>query len=532
MLDLDLDETVVLTKRQLQYFILENFTYEQRRIRKVGRRRYVLHERPLTGTLCTSRGPGEKFHIDATIVDIYLIGQMLRMKVIGRPTLYLVIDDYSRMVVGFYLTFDPPCWVGAMMALTNAISPKVAFCKSLDIDIREEQWPANRLCEVVYSDGGEMSSVHNAHPLFEYCRMEVQNAQAYRPDLRSVMERRFGIIPAIWNPLVPGGVEKDSFDRGYQHPALDAALHIGELRRIICLSLLHYNNCVIRGYATPPEMIERGIAPTPLNLWNYGTEVNGCGGRRVPVDEFRAKVMPKTTAKIDGEGILHNNLHYKCPTFELLERQSMSRAGKPKTEVEISYESTDNSSILLHGFGEPISCQISDREAGKLIGVTYQEQRLGKDLDATNRGMAEEANEAERAKTYYNISKAAKDADLKTREALKEAGMSRPDINDMDEMRKDERSADPSSSIARDSKRGGKTRHRSKSGVSFKKFIKSLEHEVNVAEQVEQETYDEEGDALEQSVADTAAPSGGADRMTSKERREMRARQVLAELDK
>jgi putative transposase len=531
MVELTLDSSVVLTRRQLQYYIHQSYTYEERRTQKVGRRRYLLHERPLTGNLRTSRGPGERFHIDATVLDIYLVGQILRTRVIGRPVLYLVIDDYSGMAVGFYITYDPPCWDGAMMALVNAISPKVAFCKTLDVDIREDQWPAHRLCEAVYADQGEVSSVHKAHPLFSYCRMEVQNAPAYRPDLRSVMERRFGIIPAIWNSLVPGIVEKSSFDRGVHHPAYHAALDIHDLSRVICISLLHYNNCVIRGYPTPAEMIERGIAPTPLNLWKYGIEVNGCG-RSVAVDEFRAKVMPRKTVPIDGGGILHNGLHYKCPTFDLLERQAMFRAEKTSTEVEISYDSTNNDSILLHGFGEPISCPISEREVKKLIGVTYQEQSLGKDLEATNRGMEEEANEAETAMTYYNISKIAKDGGSKTSKALREAAMTRPDINDMDEMRQVERSAEPRSSIARDSKGGEKSRRSTKADASFKKFIKSLKQEVNAADQLKPEKYDEEGDAYDQSVADIAASSGDADRMTSKERREMRARELLAEIEK
>jgi putative transposase len=88
MVDLELDYSVTLTRRQLQYYILQNYTYQERRIHKVGRRRYVLHERPLTGSLRTSRGPGERFHIDATVLDIYLVGQILRTKVIGRPVLY------------------------------------------------------------------------------------------------------------------------------------------------------------------------------------------------------------------------------------------------------------------------------------------------------------------------------------------------------------------------------------------------------------------------------------------------------------
>ncbi|MEX3640269.1 hypothetical protein [Paraburkholderia sp. BR14320] len=264
MLELTLKGRIVLTARQLQYYIYQNYTYEERRIHKVGLRQYLLHERPLTGRLRTSRGPGERFHIDATIADIYLVGQVLRTKVIGRPVLYLVVDDYSAMVVGFYLTFDPPCWDGAMMALANAISPKVAFCRSLDIYIEESQWDASRMCEIVYADQGEVSSVHKAHPLITYFRVEVSNAPAYRPDLRSIMERRFGIIPAIWNALVPGIVEKGSFERGVEHPAYDAALDIQEFRRVVCYAVLNYNNRIIRGYPTPPEMVERGLAPTPL----------------------------------------------------------------------------------------------------------------------------------------------------------------------------------------------------------------------------------------------------------------------------
>ncbi|MFM0615018.1 integrase [Paraburkholderia nemoris] len=530
MVELRLDRRVVITVRQLQYYIYRNYSYEERRIHKVGLRRYLLHERPLTGRLRTSRGPGERFHIDATIVDIYLVGQVLRTKVIGRPVLYLVIDDYTAMVVGFYLTFDPPCWDGAMMALTNAISPKVPFCRSLGVDIEEGQWPASRLCETLYADQGEVSSVHKAHPLITYFRVEVSNAQAFRPDLRSVMERRFGIIPAIWNSLVPGIVEKGSFDRGVEHPAYHAALNIQEMRRVICYAALSYNTRLIRGYPTPPEMVDRELAPTPLNLWNYGTEVNGCG-RHVDVADFQAKVMPTTTVPIDGKGILHNGVHYACPTLSLVERQAMFRGQKIETNVEIGYDSADNSSIQLHGLGEPISCPLSDHEIKKLHGLTYQEQKLYKELDATNRGMTEEASEPERAMTDYNISKIAKDAVSKTSAALRDAGMTRPDVSDMDEMRHIEQSAESTLRTADGPKKARRTTRRNKIGASFKKLIKKVQQGVSLEDPVPQELYDEEGDAYEDSESQGNVTSSESGRMTAKDLREKRARELLAAMD-
>ncbi|MGF6289634.1 integrase [Paraburkholderia youngii] len=531
MVELKLKDLFVITVRQLQYYIRKNFTYEERRIHKVGLRKFLLHERPLKGRLRTTKGPGERFHIDATILDIYLVGEILRTEVIGRPVLYLVIDDYSGMAVGFHLTFDPPCWDGAMMALVNAISPKVEFCRTLGIHIREDQWSACRLCEGLYADQGEVSSVHKAHALISHYRVTVSNAPAYRPDLRSVMERRFGIIPAFWTPLVPGIVEKSSFDRGVTHPAYHAALDLKQLQRVICYTLLSYNARAIRGYLTPPEMIERGLAPTPLNLWKYGTEVNGCG-RHVNVDEFRAKVMPKVSASIDGQGILHNGAHYACPTFDLVERQTMYRAEGTKTNVDITFDSTNNGAVQIHGFGEPITCPLSENEVGAFHGVTYQEQKLARELDATNRGMAKEAGEAERAMTDHNISRIAQEATSQTEKALREAGKTRPDINHMEEMRNLERSVRKPSSTDDESKDASRTRRKRKAGRPFKNIGKGILQgsRVEDAEVLEQK-YDEEGDANERTINDVEVPSGETSQMTSKELREKRARGLLAELD-
>jgi hypothetical protein len=434
------------------------------------------------------------------------------------------------MVVGFYLTFEPPSWDGAMMALANAVAPKVQFCASLGIAIREERWPADRQCEILYADQGEVSSVHKGHPLIAQFRIEMQNAPAYRPDLRSVMERRFGIIPAIWNSLVPGVVEKTSFDRGVEHPAYHAALDIVEFRRVVCYAILSYINRVIRGYPTPPEMVERGLAPTPLNLWKYGTETNGCG-RHVDVDEFRAKALPRTTVRIDGDGIFHNGMHYACPTLSLIERQAMFRGQQIESLVEIGYDSADNSSIQLHGLGEPTSCLLSDHEVDKMRGLTYREQMLYAETAATNAGMSKEICEAERAMTDFNIAKIAKDAVSKTSKALKDAGMTRPDINDMDEMRHLERTTETTLRAGNGPKKSEETGGRKTNGVSLKKKVKKIQGGMSVDAPVAQETYDEEGDAYEESERKGNTTKVESDRMTAKDLREKRARELLAAMD-
>jgi hypothetical protein len=49
-------------------------------------------------------GPGDVYQIDSTTADIYLVNSLSAKIPIGRPTLYLVIDVWSGMIVGFNLT--------------------------------------------------------------------------------------------------------------------------------------------------------------------------------------------------------------------------------------------------------------------------------------------------------------------------------------------------------------------------------------------------------------------------------------------
>ena len=65
-------------------------------------------------------GPGSVYQIDATIGDLYLVSKLDRSRIIGRPTIYFVIDVFSRLVTGFNVSLENPSWVGAMLALDNA----------------------------------------------------------------------------------------------------------------------------------------------------------------------------------------------------------------------------------------------------------------------------------------------------------------------------------------------------------------------------------------------------------------------------
>src|SRR5699024_10888582 len=97
---------------------------------------YELKYRPiLSNSKSETNGPGTRFEIDATIVDIYLVISLDVIKVMGRLVIYAVLDVYSRTSTGLYVRLEVPSWIGAIMALVNMVADKVEYCKQYGIDI-------------------------------------------------------------------------------------------------------------------------------------------------------------------------------------------------------------------------------------------------------------------------------------------------------------------------------------------------------------------------------------------------------------
>ncbi len=92
------------TITQLRHFYEREYIRPDRIRLRANKINYQKDIKPLQGTATASvHGPGARYEIDATnIADIYLLSAD-RQNIIGRPTLYAVVDVYSRLVAGFYV---------------------------------------------------------------------------------------------------------------------------------------------------------------------------------------------------------------------------------------------------------------------------------------------------------------------------------------------------------------------------------------------------------------------------------------------
>jgi len=305
------------TLKQFGYF-LNNYHALNKRFRaRHGQKKFDLEGREILGKgEQNARGPGDKFQIDATIADVYLRSQFDRRRIVGRPVIYFVIDVWSRLIVGIYIGFEGPSWIGAMMALTNMVTPKAEFCREFGIEIDHEQWPSHHAPRTILADRGELMSVRLGERIVNSLRIQIENTTPGRGDLKAIVERRFGTVPAIFKQFTPGYVRPDFGARGAHDYRRDSAMDLRDFTKIVILAVLEHNREIIHGVNTPTEMITDGVASTPLNRWNWGIENRSGLLRELRLEDVALAVMPRASARVTAKGIRFKGGYYSTKTAD------------------------------------------------------------------------------------------------------------------------------------------------------------------------------------------------------------------------
>lgn len=337
------------TERQFRYWYERAYRDLRReKIARHGERDYQLRGREVLGdSTRMAFGPGSLYQIDATPADIYLVSSLDRTRIIGRPVIYVCIDVFSRMITGVCVTLEGPSWVGAMLALDNVLSDKVAFCAEYGITIQEEDWPCHHLPECLLADRGEFEGYQADH-LVTALNVRVSNTPPYRADWKGIIERHFRIANDRVIHFTPGAVCRPQV-RGAADYRLDAALTLGEFRRLlICYALDHNQNHYLPWYRKDEWQIADEVERYPLELWDWGLRNRAGHLRTAPRDLTRLHLLPRKSAMVAYRGIhLGRGLYYTC---ELAQREGwFARArGRSAWKVEVSYDPRAIETVYLH----------------------------------------------------------------------------------------------------------------------------------------------------------------------------------------
>lgn len=298
---------------QFKYWYEKEVDIKKALTKRKGSKKFELLHRSVLGKSDTDvYGPGSLYQIDATVGNFYLVSRYNADWIIGKPVIYAVIDVFSRLITGIYVGLEGPSWIGAMMALANAATDKVKYCKEYEIDINEEEWPCRFLPEAIIGDRGEMES-KKVKNLINSLQVDIKNTPPYRADWKGIIEKHFDVTNEIVKPFVPGYVDTAYRERGTKDYRLDAKLDIYEFTQIIIQCVLSHNKEQYMDYFTRSEdMIRDNINPIPNELWNWGIKNRSGRLRSFPEDIVKLNLMPEDSITVTEKGIKFKRLHYSC----------------------------------------------------------------------------------------------------------------------------------------------------------------------------------------------------------------------------
>ncbi len=351
--------------------------------KRAGSKRFNKDMRGITGSSATEAdGPGDKYQIDATVADVYLVSQNDRRQVIGRPVLYFVTDVFSRMITGFYVSVEGPSWLDAMMALQYTFMNKVELCEKFGVTINEEDWPCSGLPKQLMVDNGELIS-KNSDNIITGLGIGVLNASSYRPDMKGIVEQSFHLLNGSTKMLMPGAVLPDFRERGGADYRKEARLNIKDFTQIIIIYILKHNSRYMSRHPQQAEDIMHDrVLPVPLKLWNWGI-INRSGRlRQVDSDTIKVALLPRAGARVTAKGIKFQNLFFTCSTA--IREDWFSRARFEKSwSCPIAYDprNMEQIYILLNG-GAFELCQRTEASKDVYVDWVFEDIILQRAVDA------------------------------------------------------------------------------------------------------------------------------------------------------
>lgn len=285
--------------------------------------------------------PWEMYQIDHTLADVVVLDTM-RLKPIGRPWLTLVMDVFSRMVVGFWVALDPPSILRAGTAMDLAVRPKEDWLAARGLSY---PWPASGLPRVLHSDNGSdfRSSAFRRALLNQ--GVESKFRQRGKTHHGAHIERLIGHFMGRCR-LLPGKTERSPLVRGHYDSNKSARVTLDDLE-------IWFAHEILGRYHNKPHAGLDGL--TPMDVW-----LRGVAGRapEFPDDliSFRLDLFPEEWRVITPQGIsLFREEYYSQELGEAF------IAGA--RQVRVKYDPRDLSEIYVDVAGGFIS--VPQRFAGR-----------------------------------------------------------------------------------------------------------------------------------------------------------------------
>lgn len=290
---------------------------------------------PAPGSFPNADYPLAVMQIDHTPADIILVDDVHR-KPIGRPWITLAIDVHSRMVAGYYLSFDPPSETSVAICVAHAMLPKDDWLVLHKVDA---SWPVWGVPRKIHVDNGADFRSNNFQQSCLAYGINLEFRPVKQPRYGGHIERMLGTLLGEIHDL-PGTTFSSIKDRdGYdaeKHAVMTKSEFETWLVTLIC-KVYH-------------QRLHASIGMTPLKKWEIGifgnAEVQGVGVPPRPADRLTILLdfLPAFRRTVQTFGVTIDGMSYYAEALRPWINVGDAETGK-KLELVFRRDPRDISTI-------------------------------------------------------------------------------------------------------------------------------------------------------------------------------------------
>jgi putative transposase len=250
--------------------------------------------------------PNERVEGDHTILDLFVIDPTMWLP-IGRAYLTWMMCVFTKMILGFYISFNPPSYLTVMECLKHSIRPKTYLRKKFP-SIRND-WNPYGIPEMLVVDNAREFHGRNLEDACHQLGIVLQFSQKGKPWLRPTIERSFRTLATQLLHQLPGTTFSNIFDRADYEPGKTAIVTPDTLDEIVHKWIADVYQC----------SEHRGIRDTPALRWEKGIAE---WPPALPVNNELLDVALGYTEErvVSAKGIELDNLFYNDDELALVRR--------------------------------------------------------------------------------------------------------------------------------------------------------------------------------------------------------------------
>jgi transposase InsO family protein len=360
--------------------------YEQTKRRQGERAAYWLEPLYLELKLTTPRHgdrPFEIVHIDHTQLDLELICASTE-RTLGRPWVTFLMDAFSRRLLAFYLSYDPPSYRSCMMVLRECVRRYGRFPHSVVVD-----------------RGSDFESVYFETLLATY-ECTKKSRPGAKPRFGSVCERLFGTSNTTFVYNLVGNTQATREPRQMTKAVDPRRLAQWTLERI-------HQRLGEWAYEVYDTIDHPALGQTPRACFAQGLMKSGPRRHRLIAydQEFQIFTLPTTskgTAKVQPNiGVKINYIYYWADAFR--------KSQVEQSQVPVRYDPFDAGIAYAYVKGGWVQCISehyaifsgrSEREIMLATAELRQRHRQhGRSFNLTARKLADFLNSLEAEELLY-----------------------------------------------------------------------------------------------------------------------------------